>query len=85
MALILLINLGAFVGWLASIVMRLEAPRTIIRMMGIGVAASLVTGLIANGGAFLGSLSWLAAGVALVATILATIIYFVALHREVQA
>jgi len=85
MALILLINLGAFVGWLASIVLRMEAPGTIIRMMGIGIAASLVAGLIANGGVFLGSLSWLAAGAAFVTAIAATIIYFVALHREVQA
>ena len=85
MALILLINLGALLGWLGSIGFRLETPAAILRMMGVGVAASLVTGLIANGGTFLGSLSWLAFGVALATTIVAVVGYYVYAARDAQA
>jgi uncharacterized membrane protein YeaQ/YmgE (transglycosylase-associated protein family) len=82
MTLIILINLGALLGWLGSIVMRLEIPGAVLRMIFVGIAASLVTGLIANGGVFLGSLSWLAMGVAVVATIAAVIGYFYFATRE---
>ena len=82
MALIILINLGALLGWLGSMVFRLEAPREVLRMIAVGIAASLLTGLIANGGTFLGSLSWLAFAVALVATLAAVYGYHRFAARE---
>lgn len=84
MALILLINLGALLGWLATIGLRMETPAAILRMMAVGIAASLISGLIANGGTFLGSLSWLAFGVALVTTLIAIVGYFVYVSRDVH-
>ena len=82
MALILLINLGALLGWLGSILFRLEAPSEVLRMIAVGIAVSLLTGLVANGGTFLGSLSWIAFGVALVATTAAVFGYFRFAARE---
>lgn len=82
MALILLINLGALIGWIATIVSRVEAPAAILRMMAVGVVASLVAGLVANGGTFLGSLSWLAFGLAVPAAIAAVVGYFVYTSRN---
>lgn len=82
MTLILLINLGALLGWLGSIVMRLEIPGAVLRMIFVGIVTSLVTGLIANGGVFLGSLSWVAMGVAVVATVAAVVGYYYFATRE---
>lgn len=82
MALIILINLGALLGWLGSIITRLEAPGAVLRMMFVGVVVSLIAGLITNGGTFLGSLSWLALGVAVAATIPAIIGYYFVASRE---
>ena len=69
MALIILINLGALLGWLGSIVLRLEIPGAVLRMVLVGIVASLTAGLIANGGTFLGSLSWLGFGAAVGVTL----------------
>ena len=85
MALILLINLGALVGWIATILLRIEAAPAIIRMMAVGIAASLVAGLVANGGTFLGSLGWLAFGVALAASIVAVVGWFAYSSRGAAA
>ena len=82
MTLILLINLGALLGWLGSIVMRLEIPGAVLRMIFVGIVTSLVTGLVANGGVFLGSLSWVAMGVAVVATVAAVVGYYYFATRE---
>ena len=82
MTLIILINLGALLGWLGSIVMRLEIPGAVLRMIFVGIATSLVTGLVANGGVFLGSLSWVAMGVAVVATVAAVVGYYYFATRE---
>ena len=83
MALIILINLGALLGWLGSIVMRLEIPGAVLRMMLVGVVASLVAGLIANGGTFLGSLSFLGFGAAVGLTLPAIVGYYAFATREV--
>ncbi|MEO1220600.1 MAG: hypothetical protein AAFY42_04510 [Pseudomonadota bacterium] len=82
MSLIILINLGAFIGWLGSIILRLEIPGAVLRMMFVGVVTSLTGGLIANDGTFLGSLSWLAMGVAAAATIPAIVAYYFFATRE---
>lgn len=71
MALLVLILLGAVIGWLASIVTRTEGSREILRQMGIGTAATLVVGLTVNSGTFLGGLSLPALAAAIVAGVAA--------------
>ena len=68
MALLVLIVLGATVGWLASILARTEAPGQILRQMATGVAVSLLAGLLLNDGTMLGSLSFVALGAAVAAS-----------------
>ena len=51
-------------------------------MIFVGIVTSLVTGLVANGGVFLGSLSWVAMGVAVVATVAAVVGYYYFATRE---
>lgn len=82
MALILLINLGAALGWLGSIVLRVEIPGAVLRMMMVGVVASLTAGLLANGGTFLGSLSLLGFGAAVGVTLPAIVGYYAFATRE---
>ena len=50
MALLVLIVLGATLGWLASILARSEAPGAIRRQIMLGLAVSVVAGEIANDG-----------------------------------
>ncbi|QFT76558.1 hypothetical protein FIU90_03275 [Erythrobacter sp. THAF29] len=54
-------------GWVASILTRSEAPRDILRQMGIGLLATLTVGLVVNSGTFLGGLSLVALGAAVIA------------------
>lgn len=67
MALLVLIVLGATIGWLSSIVTRTEQPRGILRQMGVGLLATLLVGLVVNSGTFLGGLSLVALAAAIVA------------------
>ncbi|QUL37104.1 hypothetical protein [Erythrobacter sp. JK5] len=83
MALIVLILLGAMVGWLASILARTEEASEILRQMALGVIASVVAGLFANSGTVLGGLSLLALGAASVAAVLAMIAYHMLLRRRI--
>jgi len=83
MALILLITLGALLGWLGSIALRFEIPGAVLRMILVGIVTSLVVGLIANGGTFLGSLSWLAMGVAASVTMPTIVGYYAFTTREI--
>ena len=85
MALLVLIVLGATLGWLASILARTEAPRDILRQMGVGVAATLVVGLLVNSGTFLGGLSFLALGAALAAGAAALVLYHAIIKRRQEA
>ena len=85
MALLVLIVMGATLGWLASIVARTEAPRDILRQMGVGVVASVLVGLLVNSGTFLGGLSFLALGSALAAGIAALVLYHGAVRRQQEA
>ena len=64
MALLVLIILGASLGWVASILARTGAPGSILRQIALGVAIALVAGLMSNTGSLLGGLSLLALGVA---------------------
>ena len=85
MALLVLIVLGATMGWMASILARSEAPRTILRQIALGVAVSVVAGEIANDGTMIGSLSFLSLGVALAATGAALVLYNAVARRRVWA
>ncbi len=85
MALLVLIVLGATLGWLASILARTEAPGTILRQVGLGVAVSVVTGEIANDGTMIGSLSFLSLGIALAATGVALVLYHALIRKRAEA
>lgn len=82
MALLVLIVLGASLGWLASILARTEAPGQILRQIALGIAVSVVAGELANEGTMIGSLSFVSLGVALAATGVALVLYHaVRTHR----
>lgn len=85
MALLVLIILGATLGWLASIIARTEAPGEILRQIGAGLVVSLIAGGIANGGTMLGGLSFLGLGAALTAVIAALALYHTVLRRRLRA
>lgn len=82
MALLVLIVLGATLGWLASILARTEAPASILRQVALGLAVSVVTGEIANDGTIIGSLSFLSLGVALAASVAALVLYHAIFTRK---
>lgn len=71
MALILLIVIGVLMGWFGSIALRIEDKYAIRRLIFIALGASIVVGLLVNGGTFIGSLDWLAMGAAVLASIVA--------------
>jgi uncharacterized membrane protein YeaQ/YmgE (transglycosylase-associated protein family) len=85
MALLVLIVLGATLGWLASILARTEGPGDILRQVGLGMAVSVVAGEIANEGTMIGSLSFLSLGVALASTGVALVLYHALSRRFVKA
>lgn len=84
MALLVLIVLGATLGWLASILARTEAPGAILRQVAGGAIVSLVAGGFANGGTMLGGLSLLGLGVALGASAVALVLYHAIARRRVK-
>jgi uncharacterized membrane protein YeaQ/YmgE (transglycosylase-associated protein family) len=85
MALLVLIVLGATLGWLASILARTEAPGAILRQIAVGLAAALVAGGIANDGTMIGGLSLLGLGVALAASVVALVLYHAIARKRAQA
>jgi len=85
MALLVLIVLGATLGWLASILARTEAPGAILRQVAGGIIVSLVAGGIANDGTMLGSLSFLGLGVALAVTAVMLVLYHAIARRKAEA
>ncbi len=84
MALLLLIVIGLSAGWLASIIARTEAPRDILRQMGIGLIVSLIAGLLVNSGTILGGLTPLALGIAIAATAAALVGYNALVTRNAE-
>lgn len=67
MGLIILIVTGALLGWLATIALRIEDGRGILRNVIAGIVGSLGVGLATSGGVFLGAirgstLLWAVAG-----------------------
>ncbi|ASJ90046.1 GlsB/YeaQ/YmgE family stress response membrane protein [Porphyrobacter sp. CACIAM 03H1] len=85
MALLVLIVLGATLGWLASILARTEAPGDILRQVVLGTLVAVVAGEIANDGTIIGSLSFLSLGVALAATGVALVLYHAVFRRKARA
>ena len=85
MALLVLIVLGATLGWLASILARSEAPGAILRQILLGIAVSVVAGETANGGTMIGSLSVLGLGVGLAASLVALVLYHAIARRKASA
>jgi uncharacterized membrane protein YeaQ/YmgE (transglycosylase-associated protein family) len=84
MALLVLIVLGATLGWLASILARTEAPGAILRQVALGMVVAVVAGEIANDGTMIGSLSFLSLGVALAATGVALVLYHALARRRLR-
>lgn len=70
MGLLILIVVGAILGWLATIILRIEDGRGILANALVGVLGSLVTGLIAGSGTFIGAIS----GTALLWAVLGSVI-----------
>ncbi|NJO14082.1 MAG: hypothetical protein HC870_02755 [Rhizobiales bacterium] len=85
MALLVLIALGATVGWLASIIARTEDAGAILRQIALGLVVALVGGVIANEGTFIGSLSFLGLGVAVAASAVTLVLYHTLLRRKAKA
>jgi len=82
MALLVLIVLGATLGWLASILARTEAPGDILRQVALGMIVSVVAGEIANDGTIIGSLSFFSLGIALAATGVVLVLYHAIVTRR---
>ena len=70
MGLLILVVVGALLGWLATIILRIEDGRSILANALVGVLGSLVTGLIADNGAVFGTVS----GVALMWAVLGSVV-----------
>jgi len=70
MGLLILVVVGALLGWLATIILRIEEGRSILANALVGVLGSLVTGLIAGNGAVFGTVS----GVALLWAVLGSVV-----------
>lgn len=85
MALLLLIIIGVAMGWFGSIASREEDKYVIRRLILVALAASIVVGLVVNGGTFIGSLDWLAAGAAVLASALALAGYHFYSRRNAEA
>ena len=82
MALLVLIVLGASLGWLASILGRTEAPRDILRQIGLGIVVCVIAGAVINEGTMVGSLSLLGLGAGVVAAVAALALYHAAMNRR---
>lgn len=70
MGLLILVVVGALLGWLATIILRIEDGRSILANALVGVLGSIVTGLIAGNGAVFGTVS----GVALLWAVLGSVV-----------
>ena len=75
MALLVLIMIGAIMGWLASIFARTEDVSGILKNVGLGGLACIIGGLIMNGGAPLGPLTLVALGVGVLAALILLAMY----------
>ncbi len=79
MGLLILVVVGALLGWLATIILRIEDGRAILTNALFGVLGSLLAGLVAGDGAIFGTVS----GIALLWAVLGAIVA-VALFNLIQ-
>lgn len=79
MGLLILIVVGALLGWLATIILRIEDGRMILANAIAGLLGSLVAGLIAGKGTIFGAVS----GIALLWAVLGSTV-FIALFNLVR-
>ena len=70
MGLLILLGVGALLGWLATIILRIEDGRSILANALVGVLGSLIVGAIAGNGAVFGTVS----GVALLWAVLGSVV-----------
>ena len=82
MALMLLVVIGLVIGWLASIVTRVEEGRAIRRMVLVGIAGAVLAGVPVNSLIVLGALSWTAMGVAAIGSVVGIAAYWFYLNRK---
>lgn len=85
MALLVLILLGAIFGWMASIITRTEEPRDVLHQVGLGIAATMLVGLLVNSGTFLGGLTLFALGAGLLAGIVSLAAYHLVVRPRLKA
>ena len=84
MALLVLTLMGGLLGWIATIIVRIEDRGGILKHVAIGVVSAVVAGLFANSWAFLGGLSAIACMVALLASS-ALLTAFVLFNQRTQS
>ncbi|MEO1490106.1 MAG: hypothetical protein AAFR88_11840 [Pseudomonadota bacterium] len=82
MALLVLIILGATLGWLSSILARTERAGAILQQMGVGIVAALIAGLALNTGTILGGLSALALFGGIISVSAALVLYHAVITRR---
>ena len=70
MGLLILLVVGALLGWLATIILRIEDGRSILANALVGALGSLIVGAIAGNGAVFGTVS----GVALLWAVLGSVV-----------
>ncbi|XUU61554.1 hypothetical protein ACRAQ6_04595 [Erythrobacter sp. HA6-11] len=77
MALLVLTFMGALLGWIATIIARIEDRGGVLTHVGIGAVVAVISGILANSGSFIGGLSALACIAALVSAsaVLAGFVY----------
>lgn len=82
MALMLLVVIGMVMGWLASIVTRVEEGRAIRRMVLVGIAGAVLAGVPVNNLIVLGALSWTAMAAAAIGSAVCIAAYWFYLNRK---
>ncbi|MEO0908267.1 MAG: GlsB/YeaQ/YmgE family stress response membrane protein [Pseudomonadota bacterium] len=82
MALMLLVVIGVVMGWLASIVTRVEEGRAIRRMVLVGIVGAVLVGAPVNSLIVLGALSWTAMAAAAIGSALGIAAYWFYLNRK---
>ncbi|QPC98859.1 MULTISPECIES: GlsB/YeaQ/YmgE family stress response membrane protein [Qipengyuania] len=81
MGLLILVVVGAILGWLATIVLRIEDGRGILTNALVGIFGALVAGFVAGNGLFLGALTGSALMWSVLGAILALAAFNVAKQR----
>ncbi len=76
MGFIILIVLGGIIGWLASIVMRIDDVQGILLSAGVGIFSTIAAGLVTSSGSLIGGIS----GISLVLSFLGAIAVLAVFH-----